>query len=369
MNPVKNALNNLINPEDLKIKPLELAETYPAQWVTDSHFHTFDLDTLIRNSWQYAGHISQIKNKGDYFIVDIAARSIIVVRESEDSCKALYNICKHRGGPLVSQNGNTSRFKCMYHGWTYDLNGELRGVPEFDGVQDFKKCDFGLISLELQIWQGLIFIHMGNPDKSLAQLLEGIDKRIAPIELTHLNIATQTIDKIKCNWKIYVENYLEGYHLPQVHPGLSQLLDYKSYHTELFENYSLQYSLFKNTENIYSDSEGEAYYYFIFPNTMLNILPGRLQVNRINPVNSNKCDVHFDYLYADPQSEEGKKFLEEDKEYSDGIQEEDIFICEQVQKNLESGIYKKGRFSVKRESGVHDFQSHLKEAYKNNLDL
>lgn len=357
----------MINSSDFEIHPIEVSETFPSLWNTDQEFHDLDLNAIILNSWQYAGHISELNEIGDYVVIEIANRSVVITRSSEKSVKAFYNICKHRGGPLVEKNGNQSRFKCMYHGWTYSLEGELKGTPEFDGVKAFDKCDYGLTEISLEIWQGLIFIHLGEAHESISTKLTGIEERISPIQLSKLSLATQTVDTIKCNWKLYVENYMEGYHLPHVHPGLSKLLDYKSYKTEIFPNYSLQFSPFKDGDNIYSASDGEAYYYFIFPNIMLNILPGRLQVNRINPLDSGKCNVHFDYFYENPNSSTGKLMLQEDLSFSTEIQNEDIDICERVQKNLASGVYKSGRFSVKRELGVYDFQTHVKRAYQSYL--
>lgn len=353
---------------DLKIFPIEQAQTTPAAWACEPAFHNLDLSAVLRNSWQYAGHASQLKKIGDFFAVTIAERSVIIV-QSEGGVRAFYNVCKHRGGPLVSAaEGNASRFRCMYHGWTYTLTGELKGTPEFSGVENFEPCDYGLSELNLEIWQGLIFVHMGTPQIALGDLLRGIDERIAPIHLEKLQLAEQTVDHIACNWKVYCENYLEGYHLPHVHPNLSKLLDYKSYRTELFDHYSLQYSPFKDdSDSFYTEGSGEAYYYFIFPNIMLNILPGRLQVNRIDASSAGKCATYFDYLYSDPNSEEGAAFLKEDLAYSAEIQDEDISICESVQKNLASGVYTQGRFSPKRETGVHHFQSLLKKAYAAQL--
>ena len=161
---------------------------------------------------------------------------------------------------------------------------------------------------------------------------------------------------------------MEGYHLPLVHPGLNKLLDYKAYTTELFDHYSLQFSPFKPGASIYSKDNGEAYYYFIFPNMMLNILPNRLQVNLIVPLDANHCRVIFDYYYTDLESEATKKLIAEDLIYSDEIQKEDIDICLRVQKNLETGLYTKGRFSPKRESGVWHFQALYKKYLNHYLE-
>ena len=202
---------------------------------------------------------------------------------------------------------------------------------------------------------------------SASSVFSEITERIKPEKLTTKKFYTKVIYELNCNWKVYVDNYLEGYHLPHVHPGLSRLLNYKQYTTETFEFHSLQYSPFNNVDNPYSGSEnGEAFYYFIFPNFMLNIVPGRLQTNHILPVSENKTKVIFDYYYDDIESEKAIKQINEDLQYSDEIQKEDINICQLVQKGLESGAYYKGRISVKRETGVYHYHNMLRKFYNLN---
>ncbi len=165
--------------------------------------------------------------------------------------------------------------------------------------------------------------------------------------------------EIACNWKVYIDNFLEGYHLPHVHPGLSKVLDYRVYDTELFPWQSLQNSPLRNSDDIYGS--GEAFYYFIYPNVMLNIMPGRMQTNRILPLGPDRCRVEFDYYYA--QDDKALARIARDQEFSDEIQQEDIMICEAVQKGLTSGSYEAGRLCPKRESAVWHFHNQLRAAY------
>ncbi|HEV2212193.1 MAG TPA: SRPBCC family protein, partial [Gammaproteobacteria bacterium] len=157
-------------------------------------------------------------------------------------------------------------------------------------------------------------------------------------------------------------NYLEGYHLPHVHPGLNKLLDYREYTTQTAAWHSHQHSPLDGEQGPYAT--GEAHYYFIYPNMMLNILPGRLQTNLVLPVSAGRCRVVFDYFYADAVSPAALKMIDADLAFSDEVQREDIGICERVQLGLESGSYKAGRLSPKRESGVHHFQELIRAAYR-----
>ena len=349
--------------EALRIIPLARAETIPARWYTDPRFHAFDGEAVFMRSWQYIGHEGLIPHAGDYVLATVAGNPVIVVRGHEEEIRAYYNVCRHRGGPLATQErGNVRMLQCQYHGWTYRLDGCLRGVPRFDRTELFDKADYGLIPVAVAIWQGLLFVNLSDRPLPLAELMEGIEARIAPLDLRHLSFYRRVWYEVACNWKVYVDNYLEGYHLPLVHPELCDALDYRSYATETARYYSLQYSPLRAGEGVYG--EGEAFYYYAFPNTMLNILPDRLQMNRVLPVSHDRTRVLFDYYYADVASAGAIRKIEEDLDFSDRVQQEDIEICEHVQLGLQSRAYDRGRFSVECEQGVYHFQCLLKEAYR-----
>jgi choline monooxygenase len=359
------------NIEDLRQEPIERAETLPSALYTQPESLLLELPAIFQKSWQLAGHISQIPSTGDSLCISIAENPVIVLRDG-NQIRAFYNVCKHRGGPVSIKKGTTSVMQCGYHGWTYKLDGSLRGVPQFDRVELFDKQDFGLVPVNVSIWQGLIFINLHeDPEITTDTLLAGISERISPLSLDSMQYHSRTVDLIECNWKVYIDNFLEGYHIPVVHPELATLLDYKNYLTETSETYSLQYSPFSSdkTDNPYNAENGEAFYYFIYPNIMFNILPGRLQTNIVEAVGHNKCRVIFDFLYSDIKTLEENGTIASDIAYSKKIQQEDIEICEAVQKGLGSLAYDKGRFSVKREAGVYHFQSLYKTSIAQYLNL
>jgi len=359
------------NTEDLRQEPIERAETLPSALYTEPESLLLELPAIFRKNWQLAGHTAQIPSTGDSLCVTIAENPVIILRDGEQ-VRAFYNVCKHRGGPVSIKKGTTSVMQCGYHGWTYKLDGSLRGVPQFDRVELFDKKDFGLVPVQVSVWQGLIFVNlMEKPETSTDTLLSGISERISPQSLDKMQYHSRTADLIDCNWKVYVDNYLEGYHIPVVHPELATLLDYKNYVTETTDTYSLQYSPFSSadSDNPYNAENGEAFYYFIYPNIMLNILPGRLQTNIVEPVGHNKCRVIFDFMYTDIKTLEMNGTIASDIAYSNKIQQEDIEICEAVQKGLGSLAYDKGRFSVQREAGVYHFQTLYKKSLAQHLKL
>jgi choline monooxygenase len=167
---------------------------------------------------------------------------------------------------------------------------------------------------------------------------------------------------VACNWKVYVDNYLEGYHVPHIHPGLNSVLDYRSYVTETAEWYSFQFSPLDSGDDLYGS--GEALYYFLYPNAMLNILPGRLQTNRVLPLGVDRCRVEFDFYYAPAATPEALARRAKDIAFSDEVQDEDVTICEDVQRGLASGSYEAGRLNPLRENAVHHFHELLRRAYR-----
>lgn len=339
---------------------LTSALALPAPYYADSATLALEQQQVFAASWQLFGYSAQLQQSGDHVVADIAGKPIIVVRQTDGSLRAFYNVCRHRAGPLALCNGKSAKaLHCKYHGWTYSLDGQLRSAPEMQDACDFSVSDIRLQDVQVREWQGLIFVALSEQAPAFTNVFAGIAERIAPLVLSQLQFHKRVSYEINCNWKVYVDNFLEGYHLPHVHPGLSKVLDYRVYDTELHDWYSLQHSPLRNNDGLYAD--GDAFYYFVYPNIMLNILPGRLQTNRILPLGVERCLVEFDYYYSlDPDVQAR---MANEQAFADEIQSEDIAICEQVQKGLMSGSYYAGRLCPKRESGVWHFHNLLRSAY------
>ncbi len=349
-------------PEDYRTLALEAAATLPAACYADPEFHAFDRDAVFAKSWQLVSRAEKLKAPGDHAVAEIAGRPIILVRGEDAVLRGFFNVCRHRAGPLALTDGNARQLQCKYHGWTYTLAGQLRAAHEMQQAKDFDISCIHLEGIRVGEWEGLVFACLGEPVASLEEALGGIRERIRPIELAELGFHSHVAYEVECNWKAYVDNYLEGYHLPHVHPGLNKLLDYREYSTQTAAWYSYQHSPLDGSQGPYAD--GEAHYYFIYPNMMLNILPGRLQTNLVVPLSAGRCRVLFDYFYTDTASDGARKMIAEDLSFSDEVQREDIAICQRVQKGLESGAYQAGRISPRRESGVHHFQELVRAAYR-----
>ena len=339
---------------------LDRAHALPARHYFGDAMLEMEQRAVFARSWQLLARSDQLAEPGDHVVETIGTVPVLLVRGKDEVLRAFPNVCRHRAGPLALCNGKgANALHCKYHGWTYTLEGQLRSAPEMQGARDFDVGDIRLPPLRVHEWQGLVFVALSEDVPAFAEVYAGIVERIAPIDLAAMRFRRRETYDINCNWKVYIDNFLEGYHLPHVHPGLSKVLDYRAYDTELFAWQSLQSSPLRDGGDIYG--EGEAFYYQVYPNIMLNIMPGRLQTNRVIPLGPGRCRVEFDFYYA--QDEKAQSRVARDAEFSDEVQLEDVAICEAVQRGLASGTYNAGRLCPKRESGVWHFHNLLRTAY------
>jgi choline monooxygenase len=339
---------------------LERAHALPARHYFGEDMLACEQRNVFARSWQLLSRRELLTAAGDHVVESIGNVPVLIVRGNDGKLRAFPNVCRHRAGPLALCNGKGAKsLQCKYHGWTYTLDGQLRSAPEMAGAKDFDVGDIRLPALRVHEWQGLVFVSLDDDVPPFEEVYAGIVERIAPIDLSAMRYQRRETYDIDCNWKVYIDNYLEGYHLPHVHPGLSKVLDYRAYDTELFDWQILQSSPLRNGGDIYG--EGEAFYYQIYPNTMLNIMPGRLQTNRVLALGPGRCRVEFDFYYAEDEKSQSR--IAADAEFSDEVQLEDVAICEAVQRGLASGTYDAGRLCPKRESGVWHFHNLLRSAY------
>lgn len=345
---------------DFAAQALATALALPAPCYVTPEAAERDRRAVFARSWQLVAHAAQLAQAGDHVVAEVAGVPLVIVRGDDGVLRALHNVCRHRAGPLALCDGRAAkRLRCRYHGWTYALDGRLLGAPEMDDATGFRLDAIRLPEARVAEWQGLVFAALDDAPP-FADLVDGIDARIGPAALDGYAFHQRVAYDIACDWKVYVDNFLEGYHVPHIHPELNRMLDYRSYVTELARWHSLQWSPLESAGELYGS--GEALYYWLWPNTMLNILPGRLQSNRVLPLGVGRCRVEFDFYY--PRDARDAARPARDLAFSDVVQQEDIAICEHVQRGLASGSYEAGRLNPKRESGVHQFHERLRAAYR-----
>ena len=338
-------------------------KTISSSWYSDEKILKIEKENIFSKSWHLLGSIDQIPNKGDYLIKTINEQPIIVINDIVGEINVFYNVCQHRGCVLLEKDGNSKQIKCGYHGWVYELNGKLKAARGFD-KEDLDFEQLNLKSIEHYVWMKQIFIKLESDCNNLPKTLKEIENIISPIKFDNYLFHLRKSYEIKCNWKVYMDNYLEGFHIPLVHPKLNRVINYKSYSTEIFDNFSLQWCHINAESSPYkkTDDASKAYYFTLFPNILFNIAPGRLQTNIIEPIDASSCNVYFDYYF---ETEEDLESIQEDISFSEEVQNEDINICERIQIGLESDGFDHGVFSKKYETGVSHFQSYIEEKINN----
>ena len=340
--------------------PLEEAYTIPASWYLDERIERAEREQVFSRNWIGVGRLDQVKDAGQFFTVEIAGEPLVIVRGADGELRAFFNVCRHHAAAVANVScGTVQHLRCPYHGWTYGLDGALKGAPEFAGVCNFDRAANGLVPVRVSAWEQFVFVTLDDRAPTLEVFLGDLPTRVAPLNIGNLHFFARKSYTLDCNWKVYVDNYLDGgYHVPHLHKGLNSVLDYKEYTIENSERYSLQSSPMVSSEEHAEFSAtrvGErAYYYWLYPNFMVNIYQGVMDTNLVLPLGIDRCLVQFDFFFADVR-EAARDSNAESVAVSDRIQDEDVGICESVQRGLRSRAYGAGRLSVRREAGEHLF--------------
>jgi len=336
------------------------AYTIPASWYVDPRVYELEQQTVFSKTWQVIGRADQVERSGQFVTATVAGEPIVAVRGHDGVLRAFFNVCRHHAAAVVTEPcGQTSILHCPYHGWNYGLDGSLKGMPEFDGVKNFERKDNGLVPVKVDTWETLIFVNLDPMTGSLREFLGGLVKRAQPLGLSRLRYFTTKAYDIACNWKVFVDNYLDGgYHVPHLHKGLNSVLDYKQYTIENEDRYCLQSSpMVKGDEDAATSNtrKGDrAWYFWHYPNFMFNCYEGYMDTNLVIPVDVDHCRVFFDFYFSDV-SETAREYNRQSVAVGNRVQDEDLGICEAVQRGLKSRAYQAGRLSVRREAGEQLF--------------
>ncbi len=348
--------------------PLESAETIPSAWYTDPRIDALERRAVFGATWQVVARVDQLAQSGQYVTTNIGGEPVVVVRGEDGVLHAFYNVCRHHAAEVMTEPaGHCQVMRCPYHAWTYALDGRLKGMPEFEGVAGFDKGDHGLVPAAVETWENFVFVNLSGPVTSptFRDFLEDLPDRIAPLALGTLRFFERRVYDLACNWKVYVDNYLDGgYHVPHIHKALGSVIDYAGYTIETKGHYCLQWSpMTANDGNadVASVRRGErACYYWLYPNFMINWYEGVMDTNLVLPLSVDRCRVIFDFYFEDVTGGAGEH-NRRSLDVGERVQQEDIDICESVQRGLGSRAYDTGRLSVRREAGEQQFHRLLQQ--------
>jgi choline monooxygenase len=340
--------------------PLSEASTIPASWYIDERIGALERRTTFSRTWQLAGRVDQVREPGEYVTCEIAGEPILVVRGEDGVLRGFFNVCRHHAAAVMTQPQGCARYlHCPYHGWTYTLQGALKGTPSFNDECRFDRSEHGLVPVATAVWENWVFVRLDAEGPGLEEFLgrQLIDE-IAALQLDRLHWFERRHYFFDCNWKVFVDNYLDGgYHVPHLHKGLSSVLDFRHYAIETGRHHCLQSSPLKDGGDAqFASVRGgdRALYYWLHPNFMVNWYDGRMDTNLVLPLGPDRTEVIFDFHFADV-SEAAREHNRASIEVGNIIQDEDMAICKSVQRGLNSRAYSTGRLSVRREAGEHLF--------------
>lgn len=284
---------------------------------------------------------------------------LVLTVDDNGELHCLSNVCTHRGALLVEGEGHVKGLRCRYHGRRFCLDGKFGSMPEFEGVSHFPTESDNLPRLPLERWGPLLFSSL-DPAFAFAELVRPMERRVKflPLDQARFDPVTSRDYLVEANWALYCDNYLEEFHVPYVHSTSLAELDYGEYRTELFELGTLQVGITKSAADAFALPDDHpdcganvaAFYFWLFPNLMLNFYPWGLSLNLVRPLGPTRTRLSFlSYVWDEQRRSSGVG--------SDlhRVEIEDEEVVESVQSGVRSRLYDRGRYSPRRETGTHHF--------------
>ena len=348
---------------------IRVAKTLPARIYSDPDVFDAQRDRLFARTWHYAGSDDLVKVVGQVhpftLLPGTLDEPLVLVRDATDRVRCLSNVCTHRGTLVVEGAGHLQQLRCRYHGRRFTLDGRFHSMPEFEGTRDFPSAADDLPNVPLGSWERFLLVSLA-PAMPIADVIAPVGARLRGLPFAALTFdAAGARDYfVNANWALYIDNYLEGFHIPYVHSSLADTLDYGEYAVELSRYGVLQIGIAKQGEPVFAlpaDHRDHAravaaYYFWIFPATMFNVYPWGVSVNVVTPLAVDRTRVSFlPFVWDESRRERGAGAG------LDRVEREDEAIVEAVQQGVRSRLYDRGRYSPTRETGVHHFHRLLTE--------
>jgi choline monooxygenase len=353
-------------------KDIRNARTLDTKYYRDPQYLEAAKEKIFARSWQFLTDTDRVKVAGQatpWTALDgYLNEPLLLTRDTKDQVHCLSNVCTHRGNLLVEGECHAQQLRCRYHGRRFGLDGKFVSTPGFEDAVNFPSAEDNLPKVPMGTWSKFIFSSI-DPAYPLEDLIGEMQQRLSWLPLDEAVFAPHHSRDymVQANWALYVENYLEGFHVPYVHPDLAVLLDTKNYRTELHKHCNVQIGVAQRAEDAFdlpksSPDYGQniaAFYYWLFPNTMFNFYPWGLSINIVVPLAVNRARIKFLTYVWDESRMAGYSPAGIDK-----TEREDENIVEQVQKGISSRFYKHGRYSPQWETGVHQFHTMLQKAFE-----
>ena len=342
-------------------KNIYKSNTLPSEFYADDKIFEKLRTNIFEKSWQLILSKKEITNLTTYPFTyfDGFIDENLVITNNSNKLKCLSNICTHRGHVVSLCKNKNNILKCKYHGRTFNLNGTLKNAPGFDNAIDFPTSDDNLVEIPITEWNDFLFISL-DPNTEVNSKLKQIDRFLPNFPYNELIAPPNTQEYIiDCHWSLYCDNYLEGFHVPHVHKGLNDDINWKKYKTKILDEIVLQIAESKTSDNSINYNQEKniyAYYFFVFPNIMINYYKWGISINIIEPISKEKTRIKY-MIYPI----KGENIPQDSPSSLDKVELEDQEVILSVQKGIRSRYYKAGRFSPEMEEGVHYFHRLINE--------
>ena len=343
-------------------KDIRKAHTPPASFYRSDDWFESSKEKIFSAFWQYAADKKEIDAPKSltpfHYAKDFIEEPLLISTDKDGQSRCLSNVCTHRGKVLVEESCTDRQIRCGYHGRCFRLDGSFKSMPCFEEVENFPSEADHLKEFPLETFANMIFTSL-NPKVDFKKVFGPIEERLKWLPLDQLEYVAESSKDytVNAHWALYCDNYLEGFHIPFVHPALNDAINFDEYAYEREDYCNLQIGIAKEGEPAFDIPEGSpdygqriyAYYYWVFPNMMLNFYPWGLSLNIVKPISKDKTIVSFrSYKFPDANFNPEVNALDE-------TEMEDEEVVEAVQKGMKGQTYERGRYSPSMEQNLHHF--------------
>ncbi len=334
--------------------PDHVVWSLPASWYRDPEIWNRERKQIFAREWLWIGREDQLRKSGDYVTASPAGFPVFVIRHADGSLRGFHNVCRHRAAKiLLDDAGHCDALRCPYHAWLYDFEGRLKNAPNFGETPDFPGTKLSLWPVRVATWLGLLFINMDEASPPLEQCLGAIKSQVEKYAPPAMVFDREITTEVPCNWKNYVDNYQEGYHIPQIHPTLRRDLAWQDYRIINTRHGSL------HDVEPRKGSGQPGVFGWQFPNFTFNFYFNGVSFMRMDPLQPNRIRLVYNVFRPENVARED---FEKVIDYGRRVSEEDQQITPLIQENLNAGVYDVGPLSPRHENGLYHFHEMVRAA-------
>ncbi|MEY4361222.1 MAG: hypothetical protein RL391_528 [Actinomycetota bacterium] len=330
-----------------------MVETLPASWYSDPAVYSHERSAIWAHRWIMFCTTAELQKPGDYVADEIAGWPLIAIVTPEGELRAFHNVCPHRAGVILwPGSGRSGNLVCRYHGWAFGWDGALKSARDFGATEPPCIEDNSLKAVRVETWGPLVFVCLDPEASPLSDEIGLLDEHVRRHDFDGFHYGHRVTRELACNWKTYVDNYLEGYHVQLLHPLLNSAIDMSTYRVSIPDP-----TFCLHEAGPVEGSTSAGVWVFKYPNLAVNVYSDGMNIERIVPLSKDRTAVVYDYFAYDLSPER----MEQMVEMSNVTLDEDQMIAELVQRNLDAGVYRKGLLSPKHETGLAWFQDRIRK--------